>query len=407
MKHLLLITDAFPPDFAPRMGYLCKYLPEDWQVTVYTEQFGENHFTLPMPPRVEVHRIKYYHFQNTCWAKPEYAFKHILNLIFTYKDRYFWQRAKTEIMHQHYDAVLCSTFYTFPLLFAHKAAKTLGIPLIADLRDIMEQYPQPGNFSEQLRLWGKGRRINTWRRNRVLRSANALTTVSPWHVSILKTYNPNIELIYNGYDSTLFYPMDVQVQTFNIVYTGRMLENNLRNPELLFQALQELQAEQTGLFADLRLHWYTDKQTQTTLRQKYADIFPAQTFVFHDFVTPEKVPGILHNASIVLVLANRTTANGPHGIMTTKFFEALGVEKPVLCVRSDEACLAETMQKTNAGLAATDTAGIRTFILEKYAEWKHNGFTRQTVNMAEKKQFCREQQAQQFTELLDKICHEK
>ena len=93
--------------------------------------------------------------------------------------------------------------------------------------------------------------------------------------------------------------------------------------------------------------------------------------------------------------------------MTTKFFEALGVEKPVLCVRSDEACLAETMQKTNAGLAATDTAGIRTFILEKYAEWKHNGFTRQTVNMAEKKQFCREQQAQQFTELLDKICHEK
>lgn len=407
MKHLLLITDAFPPDFAPRMGYLCKYLPDDWQVTVYTEQPGESHFTLPVPPRVKVHRIKYYHCQNTCWAKPEYAFKHILNMVFAYKDRYFWQHAKAEIMQQNYDAVLCSTFYTFPLLFAHKAAKALGIPLIADLRDIMEQYPQPENFPERLRLWGKGRRINTRRRNRVLRSASALTTVSPWHACILKTCNPNIELIYNGYDSTLFYPIDLQSQTFNIVYTGRMFHTKYQNPELLFQALRELLTEQTDLFTDLRLHWYADKQTQATLRQKYAGMFPAQTFVFHDFVTPEKVPSILHDASIVLVLANKTTANGPHGIMTTKFFEALGVEKPVLCVRSDEACLAETMQKTNAGLAATGTAGIKTFILEKHAEWKRNGFTRQAVNMAEKKKFCREQQAQQFAGLLDKTCRNK
>lgn len=403
MKHLLLITDAFPPNFAPRMGYLCKFLPEDWQVTVYTEQLGESHFPLPVSPRVKVRRIQYYHCQYTRWAKTEYAFKHILNLIFAYKDRYFWQRAKKEIIQQNYHAVLCSTFYTFPLLFAHKAANALGIPLIADLRDIMEQYPQPENISARLRLWGKGRGINTRRRNRVLRSASALTTVSPWHVNILKAYNPNIELIYNGYDSTLFYPIDLQTQTFNMVYTGRMLENNLHNPEeLLFQALRELLTEQTELFADLRLHWYTDKQTQTTLRQKYVGMLPAQTFVIHDFVTPEKVPGILHTASIVLVLAaNKTTANGPHGIMTTKFFEALGVEKPVLFVRSDEACLAETMQKTNAGLAATDTAGIKTFILEKYAEWKRKGFTRQTVNMAEKKKFCREQQAQQFVKRIN------
>ncbi len=83
--------------------------------------------------------------------------------------------------------------------------------------------------------------------------------------------------------------------------------------------------------------------------------------------------------------------------MTTKFFEALGVEKPVLCVRSDEECLANVINQTNAGLAATNVEEIQTFICEKYHEWQKNGFTRQAV--INKEQFSREKQAQQFEQL--------
>jgi hypothetical protein len=83
--------------------------------------------------------------------------------------------------------------------------------------------------------------------------------------------------------------------------------------------------------------------------------------------------------------------------MGTKFFENIGVEKPVLCVRSDEECLAQVISQTQAGLAATDVEDVKAFVLEKYQEWKQNGYTRQ--NVTNKEQFTRQRQAEQFEQL--------
>ena len=121
---------------------------------------------------------------------------------------------------------------------------------------------------------------------------------------------------------------------------------------------------------------------------------------YNDYVPLNQVPDILHNASILLVLSNNAATSGAHGIMTTKFFEALGVEKPVLCVRSDEECLAQVIKETNAGLAATNVEQVKEFISDKYAEWKTNGFTRQPVNQEAKKRFTRQYQSEQIEHLI-------
>ena len=105
----------------------------------------------------------------------------------------------------------------------------------------------------------------------------------------------------------------------------------------------------------------------------------------------------------MLVASQKSGPQGPHGIMTTKFFEALGVEKPVLCVPSDEECLAQVIQQTNAGLAATNIEEVKRFILDAYAAWKKNGFTRQAVEPTQKRLFSRQYQAQQFEHLLSDI----
>ena len=84
-------------------------------------------------------------------------------------------------------------------------------------------------------------------------------------------------------------------------------------------------------------------------------------------------------------------------MMTTKFYEALGCEKPVLCVPSDESVLAATIRDTNAGIATDNKEEIKQFILEKYHEWQANGYTHQEVR--HKEQFSREYQARQFEEL--------
>jgi hypothetical protein len=109
----------------------------------------------------------------------------------------------------------------------------------------------------------------------------------------------------------------------------------------------------------------------------------------------------MHSSSILLVLTTLSTPSGTHGIMGTKFFENIGVEKPVLCVRSDEECLAQVISETHAGLAATEVEQVKAFVMEKYQEWKKNGFTRQTAR--NKEMFTRQRQAEQFKEVFEAV----
>ena len=98
-----------------------------------------------------------------------------------------------------------------------------------------------------------------------------------------------------------------------------------------------------------------------------------------------------------MILTTSTKEDGTHGMMGTKFYEILGVEKPCLCLNSDEECLAEAIEHTHAGLAATNVEDIKAFILEKYEEWLQYGFTRQAV--INKEQFTRQHEAAQFEQL--------
>jgi hypothetical protein len=89
--------------------------------------------------------------------------------------------------------------------------------------------------------------------------------------------------------------------------------------------------------------------------------------------------------------------------MTTKVFEYMAVEKPVLCVRSDEGCLAETICETQSGIAACTVEQVECFILEKYAEWQQNGYTHQTVGRQKVQQFSRKEQAGQFIRIFEAL----
>ena len=122
-----------------------------------------------------------------------------------------------------------------------------------------------------------------------------------------------------------------------------------------------------------------------------------QSSIILDLHTPQSNP-INHNqlgnairqSSIMLVLTSPNT----HGMLTTKFYEALGCEKPILCVPSDNGALANLIAYTNAGVATDDADTIKAFILDKYREWQQKGFTRQ--NTQHREQFTRQAQNDQF-----------
>ena len=377
--NILILADPYGrPSYAPRLRYLCEYLHQQGHtVEVYTEKWD----TLEFEHKYPIHEISFYHLGYISWA-----IKTLFTLLTDWKDRYFARVVLWKTRKQHFDVVFCTTFSTFPLTAARIVAEKKGLKLLTDIRDLDEQVPGHQYINHRQRMLKPFRdwysRVNAERRNKVLEVADAITTISPWHVEFIKPINPNVHLIYNGFDPDLFYAENIKADIFQINYIGRMYE--FQDPSLLFTAVRELNLPKC------QVNFYTNMSAIERIQEKGVHTF--------GFLPTMAIPDMIRRSSILVVLTNPKT----NGMMTTKFFEALGCEKPVLCIPSDNGMLAATIQQTNAGIATSDLAEVKQFILDRYEEWKANGYTRQPV--ADTSLFNRKNQAQQIEALLQKLC---
>ena len=364
-RRILIVSDPYSqPSFIPRLRFLCGYLVQcGYQPVVYTEQFQSHDF----PHTYLIHEKPLYYRHSWQWLLLA-----LWSLITDWRNRQFSRWLCRQVQNDSFDLVFCTTFSTFPLRAALDVARLHHIPLFVDIRDLDEQVPDSQSQSHR-RWWARPfrriyRTVNIRRRNRVLRHADCITTVSPWHVDFLRRFNANVHLIYNGYDPIQFYPQDIPSKEFLITYIGRIFE--FQSTSLIEQAVREL------ALPGLRLNLHTP------------DCNP---------IPISEVGDEIRRSSILLVLTNPSA----HGMMTTKFFEALGCEKPILCTPSDESLLAQTIRDTRAGLASSDLDEIKAFIIDKYHEWQTRGYTRQPVIGTDR--FSRQHQAEQFLQLFQSL----
>ena len=392
-RELLIVCDAFPPDFAPRIGYLCKFLDADYNVTAVAETSGHHSWPISFErPNFNLHK-----FTLTSTNPLICNLQAIGDYLFSRKDRKLYKLAVKTLKDSHFDMVFCTSYYIFPLLCGKKLAQHFNIPLCIDLRDIKEQEAKPIGL-HRIRHFFRLQWLNIWRRNRIMKSAQCVTTISPWHVETLSNFHNNVHLVYNGYDDEDFRYKETKTDYFTITYTGRILDLSLRNPILLFEAVQDL-CKNDEFAKALKIKWFVDNESMRQINELTAKYDLTAYTEISPTISAERMPEVLNNSSIVLVLTNLSTPKGPRGIMTTKFFEALGCERPILCVRSDESCLAAAIAETNAGLAGRNIEEVKDFIISKFHEWRQNGFTHQNVRL--KEQFTRQTQAVQFKEIFE------
>lgn len=403
-KKILILTDPFdPPLYVPRINNLCKNLNKSkWEPHIFTEKVIDVNYTTNLYP---LHQMPYYKSKNKLY----WTYKWALHFLFQNKDIQLQKFIEANTNINNYDLIFCSSFNLFPLTTARRLASKYNKPLIIDLRDITEQWGKQVYFSHTISkfsalnnyIYKHVENINIKRRNKAILMADAITTISPWHLNFLKKINNNTHLIYNGYDNNIFTPQQINADTFDITYTGRIIDLQFRNPNLLLEAIHQLDIEKKISPDKVKLKWYignTQKNELHTLIQQY-NIQPYNHFF--EFIPNNEIPTLLNKSSINLILTTKSSDNGPHGIMTTKFFEALGVEKPILCVRSDEECLAQVIKETESGLAATCVDEVKKFILHYYDQWQKQGYTH--VNIKNKEQFSRQKQALQFENIFNKV----
>lgn len=365
MKRLLIVSDPpAAPGYLPRVRSLCDYfVQKGFDVTLLTEEYSDLAFAHSYP----IETIQMY--SGGIW---DWLIKAVWTLLTDWHNRVFAQRAISNFKLQtsKFDAVICSAFSDFPLGAAQRIAKQLNVPLFCDIRDLDEQVDD-SRYQYHHRTWWTMpfrriyRAIHIRRRNQVLRQADGISTISPWHADFIKAISSQpsaVSIVYNGYDEKQFYPKDTRTDQFTISYIGSLFEWQQAGMEKVKQAIEEL-----GLPIQLDVHT------------------PQANPIPHD-----GLGDAIRRSSIMVVL----TSKQAHGMLTTKFYEALGCEKPILCVPSDDGALAELIAYTHAGIATDDMERIKAFIQEKYNEWRSKGFTRQVTQ--HKDEFTREAQYDQF-----------
>jgi glycosyltransferase involved in cell wall biosynthesis len=391
------------------MGYLCKYLRHyGWTPTVIAEHV-EDDMAFESLRGDTITFVRFYPAQKRT-RKLVWPLIFTADLLFGYKNRRMYRTACRVTRQKSFQVILCSTFRTFPLPAALHLAKKINLPLVVDLRDIIEQFAGNEIIAHRLpHLCGLDKyivRMFKWdslrRRNRVLQAANHVTTISPWHVEVLRRINPHVSLIYNGYDPELFYPSPVAAPQFFITYTGRLFNTTLRDPDLLFRAVTRLHTEGIITPERFRIRWYTDRPAHRILQQA-AEAYPISEYMdYRCYVPSAEIPKLLNESAILLLLAN-AASSGNRGIMTTKLFEYLAVERPILCVRSDESYLAQALQESGSGLAAVDADEVYLFLKTYYHQWLSTGKT--TVHTASKilNRYSRKEQAGMFAEIFNQL----
>ena len=410
MKNLLIICDNFPPQSGPRMGYLVKYAKRlGWNsYVVAAENRSRNDLTGLSGYAVETHIVP---------QKPhrKWNLLHILPFFWPYdylRGEYDMRRIAFDLVSRvKFDLVLCThTYGYFPLSTAYTVAKKKNLPLIIDIRDLGAQNPRDAFWSlpfdrKMDRLRSMFSFISTKRAEKMHRAADVLTTISPWHAEWLKRWNKNTVCIYNGFDPELFKPaVPRKIERFEIIYTGTLGEPRGRDFEFLIQAVQRM--DKAGKITPSTFHvsFYCGTIMRTNnIRERIATLGIECYFEFLPFVPITEVPRLYERASCLLLLSAKSGPNGTHGVMTTKFYEYLAANRPILCVRSDEECLEAAIKETNAGCAARSVEETENYLLKLYDEWKESGITRGTTNEAKLSLYSRATQAKQFVELFEQL----
>lgn len=388
MRILIICDPIAPPSYAPRVMTTYHYLVE------------AGHDCVLEAGTIPTYSTKW---QHTCHF--------LLDKLFRRSDRQFGKKLYHTYSHTQFDIILCSSYYYFPLWTAQYLSRKWSIPYVVDLRDIVEQWgdtpyfttPLPNLLGLENGLSKIYEKYNIRFRNRVLQHAKAVVSVSPWHCEWLRTQTTTpVHLIYNGFNEAEMHFEAQPSSVFSIAYIGRIIDLQLRQPQLLLQAIGDLHKLGTISPQQVQVNFYAEPHMEDAVRHM-AMHYNAQDYLhWHTYVDRSQLNDIMAHSSILIALAC-PPQNKQHGILGTKVFEAIGTEKPLLLIPSDEDSLAQLITETGIGIAAQNAEQIKQFILDKYHEWQQNGYTHQCV--INKELFNRRYLAHEFETLLRHSAH--
>lgn len=405
MKKVLIITYYWPPAggvAVQRWVKMAKYLREyGWEPVIYTAENGE----IPVIDTTLEHEVPkgITIIKQPIW-EPYTLYKRLLGFkkneqinaaflqekekqgffqdlsvwvrgnFFIPDARKFWIKPSIQflskyLMENPVDAIVSTGPPHSMHLIAEGVKAACGIPWVADFRDPWTKI----DYYKDLKLSARADRKHHELEKRVLKTADKVVTVSKhWAADFNEINNNNTLVVTNGFDSSDFETSGVQLMTGFILHHVGMI-NQARNPELLWQSLGELCAENETFSADLKIH-FTGK-TDHRVIENIHDYGLAKKLKQHGQVTHGEATLAMQQSTVLLLLLNDT--QDILGRIPAKLFEYFAAKRPVLAIGNIKGDAAEIINETGAGLVSQldDKSSIKKAILELYAQYKNGDLT--------------------------------
>ena len=271
-----------------------------------------------------------------------------------------------------------------------------GLPWLVDLRDpwtnIYYNKTLPRSRSTQAK-------DQAWE-SMVVRSASAVTVVSPGMADEFSPRAKRLEVIYNGYDDSDLPPTPpTSHKGFTLSHVGNFFPS--LESSGLTSALSRLCKEEPGFAADLRLRFTGLLDSGVEERLRIAGLAP----------NIQVTPPVSHKDAVVemmrasMLLFSIANEGNVRALVSGKIFEYLATGLPILAIGSPESGAAQVLLDAEFGpmLPHEDSEGISQALLAAYRPWKTNGRLPMKMEKAKGAQYSRRALTGHLAALMDSL----
>jgi glycosyltransferase involved in cell wall biosynthesis len=283
-------------------------------------------------------------------------------------------------------------------LIALGLKKKLNIPWLADFRDPWTEI----DFYHQLKLTKRADHKQHRLEKNVLTNADKVTIVSwNWALDFFRIFPRHYDVVTNGFDPDDFNFSGQKIsETFELTHIGSL--NKDRNPELLWEVIDEICRENKEFNNDLRLRFIGKCDVALSMcLEKYG--LSSRTEMT-DYMPHEEVLKESAGSQVLLLLLNNTP--NVLGIVPGKIFEYLATRRPILCIGPVAGDSARIIRESKAGVTCSfdDKKSMRDALVDLYRRFKEGSLQKQE---GEINSFSRKELTGKIASLIDEISEAK
>ncbi|MCX7610458.1 MAG: glycosyltransferase family 4 protein [Ignavibacterium sp.] len=428
MKRILFIVYNFPPAAGAAtqrvlkfLKYLNKFGHRTFVLTVDKVDYPDLDFTLmeKIPNETKIFRTKYWTpfgiYRKLTGRKPNdkipVAFikdnhKSIAERIsvflrlnvFLPDAKIGWlpyaiKEGKKIIKEEKIDVIISSGPPHTTHLIACALKKKTNVKWIADFRDPWTDIDYySGMKRTKLAEW-IDRKLETT----VLKNSDYVIAAGEGYLEIIKSkgVKNNYAVVTNGFDPDDFQNIElIKQEKFILTYTGNMPIT--RNPENLWNALEELYKENADFAKNFEFHFAGVMDEEIRLKIKEQNFY--SNFIDHGYLSHNEVLKLNFNSHLLIMIVNRVATSNE--ILPGKLFEYFATGNYILVIGPENGVSARLVRYVGQGNAVDyeNKDEIKKIILELFEKWREGKIFK--IDSPRRNEFTREEITKKLEEII-------